>query len=74
MMKLLTKAVEKMTPAIGDTETIAVEEQTAMARFFNPVGCGICFLIEMDLKTGEAFGMSHIFEWERASVLQRGFR
>ena len=64
MMKLLTKTVEKMTPAIGDTENIAIGEKTATARFFNPVGHGTWYMIEMDPKTGEAFGMCHIFEWE----------
>ena len=63
-MKLMTKEIEKRTPALYATDNVLVKDKVATARFFNPVGAGTWYMLELDPKSGTAFGLCHICEWE----------
>ena len=62
--KMLTAEIIKKTPGLYATEEVEMPNKKATARFFNPSGTGTWYMIEMDQKTGECFGMCHIHEWE----------
>lgn len=47
-MKLLTKALEKKLPRIGETENVAAEEKRAVVKFFDPTGRGTWYGCEFD--------------------------
>ena len=55
-MKLMTKAIEKMTPAMDASDGTTFEEKTYTAKFFDPCGRGAWFMCEYDPVDRIAFG------------------
>ena len=47
-MQLITKELEKMFPALYETEDKSPEEVKVIAKFFNPTGPGTWFAVEYD--------------------------
>jgi len=59
-MKLITKAIEKSTPALYANENKTTAEVAVTAKFFFPYGIGTWYMTEYDPKTRIAFGLCDI--------------
>ena len=55
-MKLMTQAIEKKIPKLGETENIAVEDKRLYVKFFHPFSTWKWYGAEYDPKTREFFG------------------
>ena len=64
-MKLLTKAITNR--AIKQYPLGSDMEQMVVAKFFNPVGLGVWYLMNMHEDNDYCWGICHIFEWEMGS-------
>jgi len=59
-MKLITKAIEKATPALYSNEDKTAEQVMVTTKFFFPFGIGTWYMTEYDPKTRTAFGLCDI--------------
>jgi hypothetical protein len=64
-MKLLTKAIANK--ALNQYDKGADMEQMVVAKFFNPVGRGVWYLMNMHKDRDYCWGICHIFDWEIGS-------
>ena len=55
-MKLLTKEIEKLLPAIGATSELGAEAVKVPLKFFHPFSSMRWYVTELDPTTGEMFG------------------
>ena len=55
-MKLITKAIERATPAIGTTSEMKPEDIKIRAKFFTPTSSWTWYMTEYEPHTGLAFG------------------
>jgi len=59
-MKLITKEIEKSTPALYANEDKDSHNTMVTAKFFFPFGIGTWYMTEYDPKTRTAFGLCDI--------------
>ena len=64
-MQLLTKEIQKK--AKSQYEMGSDMEQMVVARFFNPMGRGIWYLMNMDKDDDYCWGICHLYVWEIGS-------
>jgi hypothetical protein len=55
-VKLLTKEIEKLLPAIRATSALKAEEVKVPLKFFHPFSTMRWYVTELDPETGEMFG------------------
>ena len=55
-MKLITKAIQRVAPALYTTSEKDSAEVRIVAKFFNPCGRSTWYMTEYDPGTGQAFG------------------
>lgn len=64
-MKLLTKAITKK--ALSQYNMGSDMDQMVVAKYFNPTGRGIWYLMNMAEDNDYCWGICHIYEWEIGS-------
>lgn len=67
-MKIITKEIELTLPPLYANEHKKAEDTKVIFKLFNPTGAGTWYITEGDLKTGQLFGLCHIFEAELGYV------
>jgi hypothetical protein len=60
----MTKAIERLCPAIGTTDGKPAAERKVPAKFFNPTGAGTWYVLEYDPAERLCFGLAHITDEE----------
>jgi len=63
-MKLITKEIERRSPALGSTSQMSAGDIKVVAKFFDPSGSWEWYMVEYDPEERIGFGLVHGFENE----------